>query len=324
MRQSSSKDVIVEYSNFFVVRSFIPEPWQGEPIAYNLRIQSEYVDDPLNINVSIYRSANPKTISTYAIVSSGALVEWQSHPADASPLFVIRFNSLIPFTNYTLWFSPITSAGPALVEGGPFRVRTLQSAANQPPAPIICDCFHNEVGFATVLINAPVPPYGIIVRYDIGVPNAVDVLKFDILHTITDVSSLNVTIPVTGVDVTSIRVRAYTSVGPGPWSDRAVDQRATYMAPLEDQSEALAIGLGVVIPIVVLLVIVVMWLVRRQRETEKHPAFPFPPPDNWEIDRSLIEFNELLGLLLHPLLLLLVILYNLLCRHRGVWQGVAR
>jgi hypothetical protein len=210
-------------------------------------------------------------------------------------MFVIRFTSLIPFTNYTYWFSPITSAGPALVEGGPYRIRTLQSAANQPPAPFLYDSSHSD--FVIVSINPPVPPYGIIVRYDIGVPSSMDVLKFDVLHSTTDISSSgNATLSTARIDVSSIRVRAYTSVGPGPWSDRAIDKRTPYTAPLEDQGEALTIGLSIILPIVVLLIIVVMWLMRRHREDLKHPVFPFPPSDHWEIDRTLIEFNELLGL----------------------------
>jgi hypothetical protein len=150
--------------------------------------------------------------------------------------------------------------------------------------------------FALVVMSAPVPPYGIIVRYDIGVPSAQDVLELDVLFSTTNITSTNVTLFLDGIDVSSIRVRAYTSVGPGPWSDRAVVRRSDEAPVLEEyRPEALGISLGVVVPIMFLLIILVVWLVRRHRDDLKHPPFPFPPPDHWEIDRSLIEFNELLG-----------------------------
>jgi hypothetical protein len=59
---------------------------------------------------------------------------------------------------------------------------------------------------------------------------------------------------------------------------------------------ALGVSLGVILPILVMLVVLVVWLMRKRRKDERQPVFPFPPPDRWEIDRSLLEFNELLGM----------------------------
>jgi hypothetical protein len=300
MRRSTNYDIVVEYPTYISVRSYIPEPWQGEPIAYNLRIRETLSGNVIEYqNVPVTYTPNPSTILTYAFISSDTIIERRLHPSNASPHMLIRFNSLTPFTNYTCWFSPITSAGPALVEGGPFHVRTGQTVANQPPAPIICDCAQGQ-SYVLVLISAPAPPYGIIIRYDIGVPNSADVLKFDVLYSTTNVSSTNVTLPVDGIDASSIRVRAYTALGAGPWSDRAVDKRtvASQKSTGALNGVALGVSLGIIVPIVVLLVIVVVWLARRHRDDMKHPVFPFPPPDRWEIDRTLIEFNELLGLYL--------------------------
>jgi hypothetical protein len=296
IRRPTHYDNILEYPTFIVERSYIPEPWAGDPIAYNLRIRSEYGEETEYHNVPIYVSPDPKTIETYALVSSNTIIEKQLHPSETHPRFVIRFSSLIPYTNYTCWFSPITAAGPALVEGGPFHARTIQSVANQPPHPELYDSPRGE-GFVMVNFRAPMPPFGIIIRYDIGVPNALDGLKFDVLYTTDDVSSTNVTISVDGIDATSIRVRAYTSVGAGPWSDRAVDMRTTNVKSSATilSTVALGISLGIVLPILAVLVIVVVWLTRRYREHMKHPAFPFPPPDRWEVDRTLLEFGELLG-----------------------------
>ena len=321
MKYSTHYDIIVEFPNILVHRSYIPEPWQGDPIAYNLRIQSEYGVVTESNNVSVYLSPHPKSIETFIAISSYTIVERQTHPEDDSPIFAIRFTNLSPYTRYTYWITPITSAGPALVEGGPFYARTLESTANRPPAPVISD---SPLGDDYVMVSfaAPVPPYGIITKYDVGVPNAIDVVRFDVLHSATNMSMTNATINVRGIDATSIRVRAYTSVGAGPWSDRAVDMRTPARVSLQESTDNTALGasLGVILPILVVLVVLVVWLMRKRRKDERHPVFPFPPPDRWEIDRSLLEFNELLGM---RVCRWTCVVAHTMCRSWSVWQGVA-
>ncbi|XP_071795860.1 receptor-type tyrosine-protein phosphatase F-like isoform X2 [Asterias amurensis] len=131
----------------------------------------------------------------------------------------VGFTGLVPFTSYTLSVSAENQFG-----SGPVALHTTRTEEGIPPPP-------SQVAFPvtrsdriTVAWNAPSPPHGIIISYELrywktslqskkSASTAIITREDDSHYQTKKISSLEGSISY------SVQVRAKTNIGHGPWSD---------------------------------------------------------------------------------------------------------
>jgi hypothetical protein len=159
----------------------------------------------------------------------------------------------------------------------------------------------------------PVPPYGVIIKYDIIVGHDPTVASSGtILYTTPDgtVTSFEFSRDLVPADA-NLRVRAYTMVGAGPWSDVAIDlipppptttaEPATVTVIVtspsvsDASSGSLAWVAAIIVPIVVIAIIIIVVQRIRHRRAMQRTDMELPPPDEWELERSQIHLGKSIG-----------------------------
>ena len=274
----------------FTIRTSLPFPWTGQPTAYYYQWTGDY-----------NQAGNQTTVISTV---PGALVEALSFANTGVPIHVLRMFNLIPATTIIAYFAPVNSAGRALELSGPVIGRTRETAANTPLAPILSAGaeYSNFSSAFVVTWSAPVPPFGVIVRYQIAINfdqfNPVDsfIIVYDSINTTIFETELNATVALTLMNG-DVRVRAFTSTGPSSWSDRAIDNRPIPVVPTTSpQTRTISGGAiaAIVVPITAVLILLVLLVLSKNRRV-KEDIFEFPAPDEWEIAPTTLHIKDTIG-----------------------------
>ncbi|XP_071800021.1 protein sidekick-2-like [Asterias amurensis] len=131
----------------------------------------------------------------------------------------VEFTGLVPFTSYTLSVSAENQFG-----SGPVASYTTQTEEGIPPPPSKVTFPVTRSDRITVAWNAPSPPHGIIISYEIRYwkTGSGNQTLGDTIRITKQLASRYQTKTIMALDKStsySIQIRAETSVGHGPWSD---------------------------------------------------------------------------------------------------------
>ena len=265
----------------FVIRTYLPRPWAGQPLNFTAYWTGQY-----NQSGSFNAPFSNSTLQHLELTSIGSCVD----------LTTLRIFNLIPYSQITVYFASINRAGVALQYSGPVVAYTAESFANTPNPPVLT-VDTNTSTLVVVTWSQPVPPYGIIIRYQLSVGYS-PFSPFSNYSIIYDSKNTTITYALFDPSVITsadVRVRAYTSVGAGPWSDAAVDKRPTIDTPAASNKGAERDTLiGTLVPLSFILVVVVLILIfRKPRIVVEN--FSFPVPDAWEMDRKRLTIEHMIG-----------------------------
>ncbi|XP_033636801.1 tyrosine-protein kinase receptor Tie-1-like, partial [Asterias rubens] len=192
----------------------------------------------------------------------------------------IEFTGLVPFTSYTLSVSADNQFG-----SGPNASITAQTEEGIPLPPSQVAFPVTRSDWINVVWNAPSPPHGIIISYEIRYWKTWSGNQTSTVKITKQLGSQGQTKKISNLEGShkySVQVRAETSVGHGPWSDIAtvttdpgVDA-VTQIPPITRQSSLLIIVICVVIAAAVVVVGVICYTrrrrKRRRRNTLQHPV----------------------------------------------------
>ncbi|XP_071799479.1 receptor-type tyrosine-protein phosphatase F-like [Asterias amurensis] len=131
----------------------------------------------------------------------------------------VEFTGLVPFTSYTLSVSAENQFG-----SGPVASYTTQTKEGIPPPPSKVTFPVTRSDRITVAWNAPSPPHGIIISYEIRYWKTGNQALGDTVRITKQLASQYQTRKISNLEGSisySFQVRAETSVGHGPWSDIA-------------------------------------------------------------------------------------------------------
>ncbi|CAH1268400.1 PTPRT [Branchiostoma lanceolatum] len=155
------------------------------------------------------------TMYEYVLVRQNAtsISEWLLGNTSATT-YAQKFDGLIPFTDYYFRVRGFTSAGP-----GPFSdAVSVRTAEDKPPAPQDLRVAFTSDTTATITWTAPSPPHGNILRYAIEIQKDGESLNTSKIIRAADRKNRLVIRDLAPFSNYSIRVRAATAVGKGPFS----------------------------------------------------------------------------------------------------------
>ena len=202
---------------------------------------------------------------------------------------LFRILPLNPFTNYTMAFALVSQGGIGTFTRR-FTYSTLQDVPGPPSNPTLVKINATFVKLSWNLPNGR--PRGIITAYQVTVSFPPAPYSFPILNG-SDTRTLLMDFSFTQYP---IRVRAYTVVGPGPYSDAA---EFVSSSAIENSSSLNQVGLALVIAAVVftatvILVLLIIFLLRRRRILSAK-NFVLPVADEWDLPRSQLTLVHSLG-----------------------------
>uniref|UniRef100_A0A1X7TV44 protein-tyrosine-phosphatase n=1 Tax=Amphimedon queenslandica TaxID=400682 RepID=A0A1X7TV44_AMPQE len=167
-----------------------------------------------------------------------------------------NLTGLVPYTNYTVSIIPYNynMNGPARQE--------IQLTAESIPGVTSNLVYAKNPDAISIVWNPPTIPNGIITVYEIRYRESTSTGPYNITNTTNTYYSIVGLIPNTSY---TIEVRAYTSIGPGEWTDREYTtiEIRTPMLPTTDGSSMtiIFIAAGAIVPLLLIVIIIVITIV---------------------------------------------------------------
>lgn len=200
---------------------------------------------------------------------------------------ICRLLNLSAFTSYAVALAATNSIGAGPMS--PFaNFSTVADVPLAPSIPRLRTCFRHN---STYLLASWQPPLGrtrgIILQYQVLVlsrltNNGTGNMSSMLIS--TNSTTLSIELNAT-FSHSIVRVRAYTSAGPGSFSDRAIfDVSAPPLVDETSEPTPLNVILAPILVTLFLLVLLVAIILRRRPNL----FFKFPAPDKWHLDRFVL------------------------------------